>query len=419
VDGWTDEKNLDQPQPVEEIQVDDPHLLFSSDDEPDQGPMASEDDLPDRSAGATRVGRAAEGRLNRAERKRRRRRRRLAPLVSLVVILILVGASFLLVGKVRDRFDSPDYSGAGQGVVEIKIASGDSADDVGSTLLSKGVVKSRGAFVNAAKRSGNASDIQPGVYRVKLHSSGDAVMTAILDPANRIFSKVTIPEGSTYLQVLQIAAKQTGISAADLSTAVKNVSNLGLPDGFNVTSAEGFLFPATYDFDPGSTADSVLQTMVAKFTSEYATLGLAAQAKALKLTPYQVLTIASIAESEAKFDADRAKVARVIMNRIAVSRPLQVDATSAYVAKLEGKDPASIVYATLNSPYNSYTHSGLPPTPIGNPGAAAISAAANPPAGNWLFYVNVDAAGHLGFFTDEAAFLRAAATCKAKGWGCG
>jgi UPF0755 protein len=358
-------------------------------------------------------------RRSRAERQRRRRRRRLAPLLSLVVIVVLVAASFVLVGKVRSRFGSPDYSGTGTGSVEVRIASGDGADDVATTLVAQNVVKSTRAFINAAKKSGQASDLQPGVYRLKQRSSAAAAMTAILDPANRISSKVTIPEGSTYLQVLQIAAKQTKLPLASLQTAVAKVSDLGLPKDFTVTSAEGFLFPATYEFDPGSSADLVLQTMVEKFNSEYGTLKIKAAAAALKLSPYQVLIIASIAESEAKFDADRAKVARVIMNRIAAGRRLQIDASSAYAAKLAGKDPAKVDYASYPGPYNSYTHDGLPPTPLGNPGAAAITAAASPPAGNWLYYVNIDAAGHLGFFTDEAAFETAAATCKAKGWGCG
>jgi UPF0755 protein len=364
------------------------------------------------------------GQRRRADRHRpvrrpRRARRRLLRLLAILIIVAVVGASWFIVKQVSNHFRVADYSGSGQGFVQVAVQTGDTASDVGATLVKAGVVKSARAFVNAAVKSGKSSDIQAGTYRLRLHSSGAAAMAGILDPANQVDHKVTIPEGFTYKQVLQQITDKTGISLADLNKAAADLSNLGIPDGISTKSVEGLLFPATYSFDPNTTASSALQAMITKFDSEYVSLGVPAKAKAISLSPYQVLIIASISEAEAKFDADRAKVARVIINRIAIKRPLQVDATSAYVAKLEGKDPTKIIYSKINSPFNTYTHSGLPPTPIGNPGEAAINAALNPPAGDWLYYVNVDAAGHLGFFSDETDFLNAVATCKAKNWGCG
>ncbi len=347
------------------------------------------------------------------------RRHRIAAWIALVVILIVVVSSWVLIKSMGNPFSVADYHGTGTAFTQVQVQPGDAAGDIGSALVTAGVVKSSKAFVNAAKQSGHAGDIQPGVYRVRLQSSGKAAIDAILDPANRLVAKVTIPEGYTYLQVLQQIADETKLPLADLKAAAKQVSNLGLPDGITATSVEGMLFPATYEFDPNTTASSSLHSMIAKFGAEYASLNMASKASALGLSPYQVLIIASIAEAEAKFDADRAAVARVIMNRVAIKRPLQVDATSAYAAKLQGNDPASVIYAKIISPYNSYTHSGLPPTPIGNPGEAAINGALSPPAGKWLYYVNIDAAGHLGFFTVEADFIKAAAVCKAKNWGCG
>jgi UPF0755 protein len=112
-------------------------------------------------------------------------------------------------------------------------------------------------------------------------------------------------------------------------------------------------------------------------------------------------------------------VARVILNRIRAGRPLQIDATSAYGCKVAGTAAAKCIYKDVPGPYNSYTNKSLPPTPISNPGAEAMNAAAAPTAGNWLYYVNADAAGHLFFTDSEAAFTKAAATCKANNWGCG
>ncbi|UQX86786.1 endolytic transglycosylase MltG [Jatrophihabitans telluris] len=381
---------------------DDDHPLFGAD-----APAESDHYVP--------------GRQSRTDRHRRRprRHRTLAPILAILVILAVVAGGWIAVNNLKSRFAVADYSGAGDKFVRIQVVSGQGASDIAVTLKNQGVVKSTQAFINAAKKSGRAADIQPGTYQVRLHSSGTAAMTAILDPKNLIVQQFVIPEGFTYLQAFAAISKATGISTAALQTAAKDLSGLGIPSDLQVSSVEGLLFPATYQYSDNTTASTALQSMVDKFSAEYVQLGVADKAKALNLSPYKVLIIASIAEAEAKFDADRAKVARVIMNRIAAGRPLQVDATSAYWAKLNGKDPAKVVYASIPGPYNSYKNAGLPPTPIGNPGVAAISGALNPPAGSWMYYVNIDAAGHLGFFTDEAQFLAAADKCKKQGWGCG
>jgi UPF0755 protein len=156
--------------------------------------------------------------------------------------------------------------------------------------------------------------------------------------------------------------------------------------------------------------------MTSAFTDEVRKIDFTSRAKALGFTPYQALIIASIAQGEAKYPADMAKVARVILNRLAAHRDLQIDAISAYAAKLKGLDPTKQIYATTKGPYNSYTNPGLPPTPIDNPGQAALNAAAHPAKGNWLYYVNGDAAGHLAFFSSESQWEKAVQRCRAHGW---
>jgi UPF0755 protein len=358
-------------------------------------------------------------RSQRHQARRRRRRHRVFPVLSLLVILALIGASVLLVRSAASHFRTPDWTGSGTGYTQITIEPGDGASDVAAALVKAGSVESTKAFINAAKKSGRSGDIQPGVFRVPLHASAATAMTAILDPSNKLITQVTIPEGYTESQVLAALAGKTGLPLAQLKAAAGRIGNLGLPDGFKPTTAEGFLYPATYQFNPGMSADKVLQQLTGQFTTQYAALGLGQAARAVGLSPYQALIIASIVEGEAKFDADRSKVVRVILNRLAAGRPLQIDATSVYGARLAGLDPKKVDYATLNSPYNSYTHAGLPPTPIDNPGSNSLKAAVQPAIGDWLFYVNGDAAGHLSFFTDEGEFLQAVEKCKANGWGCG
>ncbi|MEO7287779.1 MAG: endolytic transglycosylase MltG [Jatrophihabitantaceae bacterium] len=357
----------------------------------------------------------AQKRSHRHHAKRRRRRHRLFPVLSVLVILALVGASYLLIKSVAGDFQTPDYAGQGAGFTRVTIAPGDGAADVAATMLKAGVVKSTRAFVNAAKQSGRAGDIQPGVYRVRLHSSGQAAMAAILDPANRLVTQVTIPEGYTEKQILADLSSKLGLPLAQLQASAQRIGNLGLPDGFQPTTAEGFLFPATYDFDPGLSADAVVQDLTGQFNAEYLKLGFAAGAKAQNLTAYQALIIASLIESEAKFPEDRPKIARVILNRIAAKQPIGIDAANRYGVALTGKDPNSTTY-TENSPYNVRSHLGLPPTPVSNPGEASLQAAIHPAAGNWLYYVVDDAAGHHLFTNDSGTWQQATDKCQAMGW---
>jgi UPF0755 protein len=380
---------------IDELRDDD-HLLFAS--------RAGESHVP--------------GARKRSQRRpKRRRASRFAPFVALALILGLVVVSYKIVSSVSTRFATPDYSGSGAGFTRVKVSPGDGASDVAAAMVRAGVVKSSRAFITAAEDSGRASDIQAGVYRVPLHASGKAAMAAILDPANRLVSEVTIPEGYTEKQVITLLAGKTGLPVAELRAAAGRISNLGLPEGLSPKTAEGFLYPSTYEFDPDQSADQVVQQLAAQFGAEYRKLGFAAAAKALRLTPYQALIIASLIESEAKFAEDRSKVARVILNRMAKGTPIGIDAANRYGVALTGKDPNSVTY-TEDSPYNVRTHPGLPPTPVSNPGAASLQAAIHPAAGNWLYYVVADAAGHHIFTADEKAWSAAVAKCKANGWGC-
>jgi UPF0755 protein len=322
----------------------------------------------------------------------------------------------------------------GTGSVQVVVHPGDSAQQIGQTLATDGVVASVRAFTDAANNDAAAMNIQPGSYVLHKHMSAQNALNLLLSPSSRINSDVVIPEGATIMDVEQrlTAARCTatsdpgstcglGLSRASVLGALEHVGALGLPTdytdaGKTPPSAEGFLYPATYPFDGKTSASQALGQMTSAFTEEVRKINFTSRAKALGVSPYQELIIASIAQAEAKYPADMGKVARVILNRLAQHRNLQIDATSAYAAKLKGLDPTKQIYATTAGPYNTYTHSGLPPTPIGNPGEAALNAAAHPAKGNWLYYVNGDAAGHLAFFHSESRFAKAVRTCRAHGW---
>jgi UPF0755 protein len=132
------------------------------------------------------------------------------------------------------------------------------------------------------------------------------------------------------------------------------------------------------------------------------------------LSPYQILTIASMVEREAKVPEDRPKIARVIYNRLAKGQPLQIDATVQY-ALGDGKPRLSTEDLQVDSPYNTYLHTGLPPTPIASPGEASIEAAIRPADGPWLFYVLIDGDGHHAFTASATEFARLKDEARRKG----
>ena len=165
----------------------------------------------------------------------------------------------------------------------------------------------------------------------------------------------------------------------------------------------------------------MIQRMVGQLDSTLAELDMERQAQALGLSPYQVLTVASLIEEEAGTDEDRPRVARVIYNRLAEEMPLQIDATSCYVKNEPGGCTLSQADLESDSPYNTRNRPGLPPTPIASPGRASIEAALNPAAGDWLYYVldaEADDGSHV-FTADYDTFVEAKERCTEAGLGCG
>jgi UPF0755 protein len=212
--------------------------------------------------------------------------------------------------------------------------------------------------------------------------SGAAALDLLLDPATRQLSRVTIPEGMTVAQVLQRVADTAGIPLPELQAAATDTAGLGLPPYANGL-LEGFLFPATYDVEPGTAAIDVLKPMVARAVQALDALQIPAEQR---LT---VLTKASIVQAESGSVADMGKVARVLENRLADGMRLQLDTTVNY-ANGKGGITTSVEDRSNPSPYNTYANDGLPPGAISNPGEQALEAVLAPTPGDWRFFVVVD-----------------------------
>ena len=337
--------------------------------------------------------------FDRPEGGRRRRRRSRLPgcLAVMVAMAVVLGGVYYVatrgVDALADRFAEPeDFEGPGKGSVIFEVQAGDSLAEMGRGLKADGVVASVEAFTEEAAGTPDATSIQVGAYKMKKQMPAADALDVLLDPENILKNTITIPEGLRVEDIVALLAKNTDFSEAQFEKVLDDPAALGLPD-YAEGDPEGYLFPSTYDFGPKESPKDILAAMVDRWEQAASEADLESAASELGYTPAEVMTVASLVEAEAARDEDRAKVARVIYNRLEGEETnglLQIDATVNYAADQELGAVPTTEDLEIDSPYNTYQNPGLPPTPIEAPGDAAIEAAANPAEGGWYYYVTVN-----------------------------
>lgn len=338
--------------------------------------------VPERPSGSARARRRAAKRARRSHRPSAARRFGVI-FVALAVVAVGVIAAFTVLRPLVEGWgESNDYPGPGTGEVRVKVEPGAGGSAIARKLFDQGVVKSSKAFLDAASDEPRSAAIQPGTYELQQQMRAVDALGVLIDPGNRITTSVTIPEGLWATETYERLSTATGLPVANYEAAAKDGAALGLPPSAN-GNVEGYLFPASYDFEPDTTAAEHLKLMVAQAVKRLTALGVAPERME------HVVIVASLVEAEARLPADRPKVARVIENRLAEEMPLQLDSTVNYAVGKHGITTSDQDRAST-SPYNTYKVVGLPPGPIGNPGESAIEAAAKPVAGPWLFFVTVN-----------------------------
>ena len=307
--------------------------------------------------------------------------------VLLVALGLVVGAGAVAVSVLRSMVagltESYDYTGEGSGALTIVVHGGDTSRAIGAALVKAGVVKTARAFGDAAGNNPKSGSIQPGTYTLHANMSGASALALLLDPTHRTVPKVTIREGLWSSEIIGVLAAATGRPLSDYEVALKNPVLLGLPAAAK-GNAQGYLFPATYEFAADATAGEQLHTMVAKSVEVMSKLHVT------PATMQRMLTVASIVEAEARATPDRSKVARVIENRLARAMPLQMDSTAHFISHRRGKVGTTTAERRSTSPYNTYLVAGLPPGPINSPGLSAMQAALKPAPGRWIYFVAVN-----------------------------
>ena len=378
-------------------------------------------------------------RITRADRIReargRRKRRIGRGFVLAMLIVVVVGAVFLGSKLWHTLFGvGNDFSGDGVNDVVIQIHDGDSTTAIAKTLEERKVVATVAAFVEAADGNAAISSIQPGFYKVRTEIPASNAVARLADPQNRV-GKLVIPEGRQLddIQDVKTNVVTDGIfslisratcvnldgdrhcvSVDDLrkSATTAAPSELSVPDwamkpvtalGNDHRRLEGLIAPGTWNIDPSAAPQDILATLIGASATQYAQGGLLDTAKAMNMSPYQILTVGSLVQRESKPD-DFAKVARVIYNRLAENRTLEFDSTVNYqldrieVATTDGD-------RGQHTPWNTYVRPGLPATPICSPGQPALAAAEQPAPGDWLYFVTIDQQGTTLFTRDYEQHL--------------
>ena len=240
-----------------------------------------------------------------------------------------------------------------------------------------------------------------------------------------VILRVVFPEGFTrkemvkrVAEVRQIAKTKRKVTPRLSGTAYAAASKTAtVPPAFrkDARGIEGFLFPATYEFTPKTTSKKLVADQIAHFNDNWAKVD-QGFAKTKNLTPYDVLIIASMIEKETIAPDERPKVAAVIYNRLKAGMPLGIDATIRYGLDVPGTEALRVSQLESDNPYNTRNRTGLPPTPIANPGLASMQAAAHPAKVDYLFFVRKPDKVHHFFTASESEFF--AKACE-YGYGCG
>lgn len=328
-------------------------------------------------------------------------------LIILIIVAAILAAAGLGTWIYYDLRQPITHAKTGQ---YIEIPKGSSPSSIIRKLTEEGVLKNEWPLKFYLKTTGAGSTLKAGEYDFPSPISPLGVLSK-LQQGQRRLNRLTIIEGWTRWDIARamMQVPQFGLSSeAEALELMNNVSLIGDLDP-EAKNLEGYLFPDTYEFSPETTAPQVIEMMVERFRDVWKP-DWTERARSLSFSPRQIVTTASLIETEAKLPEERPLVASVIYNRLQKDIPLAVDSSIIYASKLEGKwRYDGKVYRSdieRRSPYNTRIYAGLPPGPVASPGESSLKAALNPATSDYLYYVRNPARddGAHNFYSNGAEF---------------
>ena len=288
--------------------------------------------------------------------------------------------------------------GSGTGEVRVIVPRGATLRVAAESLAKAGVVQNATAFRMYGMLRGSDRSIRAGTYVFKRGISWGEVLDD-LRGGKGLEQAITIPEGWSLIQIVPQLARVLEVPVDSVQAAVRDTALLHRLD-VPTPTLEGYLFPDTYVFPDGTTARAAIRVMVERFERVWQPEW-NARLQALAMSRHDVMALASIVEKEARLPEERPVIAAVYLNRLKAGMLLQADPTVQYAL---GKHVARVLYKDLEveSPYNTYKHTGLPPGPIASPGKPSIVAALNPANVPYTYFV-AHPDGHHEFTTNFAA----------------
>lgn len=307
-------------------------------------------------------------------------------------VLILVLAAAALFGTLHN---TAPVNADSQELIAIQIAQGENADQITAKLQEAGLIKNELAFKYYLKSHKVSNKLRAGSYQLSPAMTTEEIVDELLNGVGELI-RFTIPEGYTLRDIADLFAEQEIMSADTFWELVRGYDInkyeflQGCPD--NDHRLEGFLFPDTYFIAKDTAPEAVLNMMLDRFAQVWDEL----PANQSGLSNYDTVILASMIESEARFDEERATIASVYLNRLDKQMLMQCDATILY-AMPERKTQLRYSDYEYESEYNTYLHQGLPPTPISNPGQKSLEAACKPEKTDYLYYLwdRIDNDGHV------------------------
>lgn len=327
----------------------------------------------------------------------------------LLLLLLLLAAGGFAFWTYRDLKTPRAHTHAAE---YIEIPRGSSPTEIVAKLTSLGVIGREWPLLIYMKLTGTGSKLKAGEYRFQTPISPLEVLRKLEEGEERM-RKFTVIEGWTRWDIAEALARVPELKLQNASEALALMDDASSVRDLDprAENLEGYLYPDTYTFPLDTTAPQIVALMVKRFRQEWKDEW-TARARELRMTPRQIVTIASLIETEAKLQSDRPLISSVIYNRLNKQMALGVDSSIIYASKLAGKwkNDGKVYKSDIerNSPYNTRLHAGLPPGPIASPSASSLQAALFPATTDYLYYVREPSRndGAHNFYNNDRDFTR-------------